>query len=82
MTRTDYTVSMILIPKDIYSAYEAASILGISVKRIWMLSHREEDPFPLRRYPGMQRSSIVISDELMGWVKRNYHFVGECKKRP
>ena len=61
--------------QDVYSPYEAASLLGIKVNRIWELSRRREDPFPLRRLTGMMRGSIVFRDEMLEWARRNFEQV-------
>ena len=61
--------------KDVYSPYEAASLLGIKVNRIWELSRRREDPFPLRRLTEMKRGSIVFRDEMLEWARRNFEQV-------
>lgn len=61
--------------QDIYSPHEAASLLGMKVNRIWELSRRREDPFPLRRLSGMQRGSIVFREEMLDWAHRNFEQV-------
>lgn len=58
--------------KDFYTPHEAAALLGISVKRVWAMARRDEDPFPLRRLIAMKRGTIVFHDELLSWMKRNY----------
>lgn len=62
--------------QDFYTAAEAASLLCISKNKIYELSKRGTDPFPLRRLSGYQRSGIVIREELIDWAKRNYNLVG------
>lgn len=62
--------------QDIYSAQEAATLLGIRVARIRDLAKRKEDPFPLRRLQGMHRGSIVFRDELLEWARNNFNLIG------
>lgn len=61
--------------QDVYSPHEAAALLGIKVNRVWELSRRPKDPFPLRRLAGMKRGSIVFRDELLDWARRNFEQV-------
>lgn len=62
--------------QDVYTVIEAAALLCISRNKIYELSKRDSDPFPLRRMPGYKRSGIVLRDEMIEWAKRNYKLVG------
>ena len=62
--------------QDVYTVVEAAALLCISKNKIYELSKRSNDPFPLRRMPGYKRSGIVIREEMIEWAKRNYELVG------
>ena len=65
--------------KDFYTAKETAWLMGISIKRVWTLARRDDDPLPLRRMIAMKRGSIVFHDELIEWMKRNYLPIGKLK---
>lgn len=62
--------------QDIYSIQEAAALLCISRNKVYELAKRSDDPLPVRRLKGYQRSSIVIREELIEWAKRNFDFIG------
>lgn len=64
-------------PQDYYSAQEVMNLLRISKRRLYELAERNDDPLPLRTFPGAKRGSICDRKELRDWVLRNTILVRE-----
>ena len=46
-------------PQDYYSARQVMDLLRISKRRLYELAERDDDPLPLRTFPGAKRGSIA-----------------------
>lgn len=63
--------------QDIYDASEAAEMLGVGKSTLAKLYRREDDPLPMRRLPTQSRGMVILREELLEWIRRNYVLVSE-----
>lgn len=68
-------------PQGYYSAQQVMDLLRISKRRLYELAERDDDPLPLRTFPGAKRGSIADRRELRDWVLRNTVLVREREQR-
>lgn len=47
-------------PQDYYSAQQVMDLLRISKRRLYELAERDDDPLPLRTFPGAKRVTYEI----------------------
>lgn len=57
--------------KDFYTKDDVMAMLRISKQRFYEYANREEDPLPLRVFPGTRRGGVVERGEFKEWVMRN-----------
>ena len=60
---------------------QVMDLLRISKRRLYELAERDDDPLPLRTFPGAKRGSIADRRELRDWVLRNTVLVREREQR-
>ena len=61
--------------------YSWRGLVRISKRRLYELAERDDDPLPLRTFPGAKRGSIADRRELRDWVLRNTVLVREREQR-